>query len=390
MRFAELLHGSVRVEISGATPERMLNALAEDGVSFWDAEPTDAFTFRFGMYTRDLKRARALASRCQCELKLLRERGAPLFRRRLRRRLALLVTAVLCFALLAASSLFVWDIDVEGNESVSEGEILRALSECGVEPGSFWPAWSSDAIRNSVILSIPELSWVGVSVDSSRATVRVRERTDRPALVSDDTAGSVTARVTGIIERMEVRQGLPLAAVGDAVVAGETLVSGEMPSSVGATRYVRADASVTARTWYERSAAAPLEYTALTEADTKTRWSLIIGNKRINFYMGNSQTEEGCGKIITEYPLSWEGVFTLPVTLVRERIAEYSQTPSAEDEDVLAGRLEEALRSTLERELSGRGEILNATFTSSVDGARLIVTMRAECREDIAVFSGAE
>ena len=353
-RLSEILRGSVRAEVSGAAPQRLLNAMSEADMPFWDAVPQDAFTIRLGLYSRDLRDAKALATRCQCELKLLRESGAPVVKRRLRRRVALLVTAVSCFALLAASSLFAWDIRVEGNEQVSTGEILRALAGCGVEPGAFWPGWSSDEIRNSVILDIPELAWLGVSVDSSRAVIRVRERTEAPELVNSEGMGSVTARTTGIIDSMRVYQGAPLVAVGDAVVAGETLVSGEMPSEVGDTRYVRASAEIKARTWYEMSASAPLEYSGLEQSDSRTRWALVIGDKRINFYLGSSQTPAGCGKIITEYPLAWEGVFTLPVTLVREQTLEYDSAAAAEDEEELSGRLEAVLRSTLERELSGR------------------------------------
>ena len=389
-RLSEILRGSVRVEVSGAAPQRLLNAMSEADMPFWDAVPQDAFTICLGLYSRDLRDAKALASRCQCELKLLRESGAPVVKRRLRRRVALLVTAVCCFALLAASSLFVWDIRVEGNEQVSTGEILRALAGCGVEPGAFWPGWSSDEIRNSVILDIPELAWLGVSVDSSRAVIRVRERTEAPELVNSEGMGSVTARTTGIIDSMRVYQGAPLVAVGDAVVVGETLVSGEMPSEVGDTRYVRASAEIRARTWYEMSASAPLEYSGLEQSDSRTRWALVIGDKRINFYLGSSQTPTGCGKIITEYPLAWEGVFTLPVTLVREQTLEYDSAAAAVDEEELSGRLEAVLRSTLERELSGRGEILDAQFTSSASDGRLVVTMRAECMEDIAEFTPAE
>lgn len=390
-RLSELLRGAVRVEISGAAPERLLNAMSAAGIEFWDAEPSaDGFTLRLGLYSRDLAGARALAGRCQCELKPLRVSGVPAVRRALRRRIALLVTAVLCFALLAASSLFVWDIRVEGNENVSTGEILRALADAGVEPGAFWPGWSSDEIRNSVILDIPELAWLGVSVDSSRAVIRVRERTPAPELVTDEGVGSVTAAATGIIESMRVYQGAPLAAVGDAVVAGETLVSGEMPSEVGDTRYVRASAEVTARTWYELSAAAPIEYTALESAGEHTRWALVIGDRRINFFLGSSQTPPGCGKIITEYPLEWEGVFTLPITLVREQICEYEQSAAAHDEAALEEELCSVLEDTLERRLDGRGEVLSAAFTSTVSGGELIVTMRAECLEDIAQFTPAE
>ena len=144
-----------------------------------------------------------------------------------------------------------------------------------------------------------------------------------------------------------------------------------------------------ASTWYELSAVAPLEYEAAGETGSHTRWALVIGGRRFNFYAGSSQTPPDCGKIITEYTLEWPGVFSLPVTLVRERISEYGQVASSQSEDELAAGLAASLQSALERELAGRGEVLDATFTSSVSGGLLIVTMRAECLEDIAVYTPA-
>ena len=306
------------------------------------------------------------------------------------RRIALLTAAVVCFALLAAGSLFVWEIDISGCESVTEGEVRRALASAGVAEGSFWPAWDADAVKNHLLLEIPELAWAGVSVSGSRAEVRVRERIERPELASDGAPGSITAAASGIIERMEVYEGAPAVSVGDAVAAGETLVSGEMASAVGDTRYVRARAAVTARTYVELTACAPLKYGRLLEADTHSRWSLIIGSGRVNFFRGSSQTPPGCGKIIEEYPLAWEGVFRLPVTLVRETVIEYSAQEAEEDPALLEQRLAEALQSRLERRLEGRGEALSVHFTARESGGALYVTLRAECREDIAVYTPAE
>ena len=382
--------GSVLCEIRGAAPLRCLNALGEAGIEAKRAERADEFTLRLTLDERDYSQAAAIAARSQCELARISSRGGALLARRLRRRIALLTAAVVCFALLAAGSLFVWEIDISGCESVTEGEVRRALASAGVAEGSFWPAWDADAVKNHLLLEIPELAWAGVSVSGSRAEVRVRERIERPELASDGAPGSITAAASGIIERMEVYEGAPAVSVGDAVAAGETLVSGEMASAVGDTRYVRARAAVTARTYVELTACAPLKYGRLLEADTHSRWSLIIGSGRVNFFRGSSQTPPGCGKIIEEYPLAWEGVFRLPVTLVRETVTEYAAEEAEEDPALLEQRLAEALQSRLERRLEGRGEALSVHFTARESGGALYVTLRAECREDIAVYTPAE
>ena len=382
--------GSVLCEIRGAAPLRCLNALGEAGIEAKRAERADEFTLRLTLDERDYSAAAAIAARSQCELARIGSRGGALLARRRRRRIALLTAAVVCFALLAAGSLFVWEIDISGCESVTEGEVRRALASAGVAEGSFWPAWDADAVKNHLLLEIPELAWAGVSVSGSRAEVRVRERIERPELASDGAPGSITAAASGIIERMEVYEGAPAVSVGDAVAVGETLVSGEMASAVGDTRYVRARAAVTARTYVELTACAPLKYGRLLEADTHSRWSLIIGSGRVNFFRGSSQTPPGCGKIIEEYPLAWEGVFRLPVTLVRETVIEYAAQEAEEDPGLLEQRLAEALQSRLERRLEGRGEALSVHFTARESGGALYVTLRAECREDIAVYTPAE
>lgn len=385
-----MLRGNVWLEVQGAEPSRFLNRLAEAGLAFWDAEPEDDLTLRLAVRTRDLEAAKSLAARCQCTVAPLKLRGVPAVRRKLRRRVTLMAGLAVCFALLALSSLFVWDIEVEGNEKLTKGEILRALAESGVKPGSFWPSWSADTIKNEVILRLPELAWVGVSVDSSRATVRVRERDEAPELRDNDEPHSVTARKTGIIENIQVYLGAPLVQAGDAVLEGETLVTGRVESGLGTVRYVHASAKVEARTYYELTAAAPLVANRMVERSGHTRWALVLGGGRLNLYLGGSELPEGCTRETTEYKLEWPGVFSLPVALVREQILEYDVIAETVDRDALEERLQLRLSEELERLLGDRGEALSQTCSASERGGMLYVTLRAECLEDIAVETRAE
>ena len=229
-----------------------------------------------------------------------------------------------------------------------------------------------------------------MSVDSSRATVRVRERDEAPEVTDKDAPYSVTARRTGIIERTEVYLGAPLVQAGDAVLEGETLVSGAVESGLGTVRYVHASAKIEARTYYELTAAAPLEYSEAVEAGSRTRWALVVGNERLNLYPGGSGLDENCSKVTTEHALEWPGVFSLPVSLVREEILEYDIVTRSADTAALQQRLEAQLASELERRLDGRGEALSKSFSAGESGGVLYVTLRAECLEDIAAETKAE
>lgn len=386
-RALNILRGCARVEVRGAAPLRLLDRMASAGVAFWRTEPVDGFTLRFTLHSRDLARVRALAERSLCTLEPISELGGRETLRRLRRRGALSVCAAALLLGILLSSFFVWEIEISGNQRVSDGAIYRALEDSGVYVGACWPAFSGDMIRNDVILRLPDLSWIGVNVRSSRARVIVRERVEKPALYDAKTPVDIVSAATGIITKMIVLEGVPLVQAGDAVLPGETLVTGRWESAVtGAVRYAHARAEIEARSWYELNART--ELTVLERSYTgsrRSRWALELGRRRINFYDISGNPYASCDKIIAEWPMALEGVFTLPLTLVRESLTEYELTPVRRDRAGAEAELKAALLAELDQRLDGRGEAVQTDFSVSESGGVLTVTLRAECREDIAL-----
>ncbi len=387
-RLLNLVRGCAHVEVTGAVPTAVLNHLAAANVEFWDAEAVDTCTIRLTLRSGQLERAEAIAKRCLCELHVVGRRGAPVIRQRLRRRKVLVACVLACLLTLGCSSLFIWDIEVVGNETVSDGEILRALEDCGVGIGAFWPSLSNELIRNEMILKIPEISWTSVNVSHSRAVVGVRERREKPEIIDNHAPVDVVARTTGIITKLDVRQGRPLVEVGDAVLEGETIVTGYVESSYdkAGSRCVHAIANAEAATWYEMTAKAPVsEAQKVYTGDDWSSWSVILGDRRINIFGSSRKEGRTCDKITYEYPFSMEGVFAFPITIVRERCTEYTLAETAQSTEAVEAELQKTLTAALDSRLDGRGEVVSASFASVEKDGYIIVTLRAECREDIAV-----
>ncbi len=89
------------------------------------------------------------------EIKEVKKTGVPFFLWKLRKRYILLLGMLLMFLAVWGLSLFVWELDVHGNETVSSQVILEALEELGVGIGSFGPSIKSEAISNDLLLKIP-------------------------------------------------------------------------------------------------------------------------------------------------------------------------------------------------------------------------------------------
>ena len=129
--------------------------------------------------------------------------------------------------------------------------------------------------------------------------------------------------------------------------------------------------------------------TALTETEkqpahgARTRWALRVGKKRINFYQNSGISDAECDKIIYEYPFAIRGVFTLPFSLVRERVQPYRTADAPVSEDAARASLEQALLQQLRETIGADGAIISYETAAETTGNVLTVTLTAECEQEI-------
>lgn len=382
-KFTEQIRGAVRIELCGALPESVLNTCAVNGVMLRELECVDECTVRATVYEDQLKQLRLIAEKTMCEMTVISMRGGSRSRKLVKRRLWLLISAGLVGFLLCVSSLFIWEIDIRGCGRLNEGQVLRALADCGVEPGCFWPGMSADLVRSKMLTLLPELSWMTVNVSGSRAVVLVCERAEKPEIFDESLPRDIVAGKTGIISRVAVQSGKALVSRGQAVIEGEMLVSGRVESITNPPRFVCARGQIMADTYYEICAACPEQLPIKGEqGGTRKKFALKIGQNRINLYFGSGNDIDGCDKIIKEYNMGIEGLFATPVSIVvEELVSREESTEIFSDEAGMKERLYEYLAASID------GEIISRGYSVCREGGVLYVTMSAHCFEDIAQIS---
>lgn len=370
----ERLLGWAEVELTGFDPEAVLNQMAGMGLEFRGLRRPDPYTLRLSVRENLLPRLSALVQRCNGDLRIVKRQGGSRLLRALRRRAVLLSGLGLVTALLLASSLFVWDIRVEGCETLSSGQVLRALSDCGVDSGCFWPGVSVDLLRSRMLLKMPELQWMTVRFQGSRATVLVVERS-APVRLQEGKWADICAKKAGLIRRMSVLRGLAQTASGEMVTPGQLLITGRLESITAPTRTEYALGTVLAETWTELSAVSPIPQQGKGELTGRSSlYALKIGKNRWNILRTGRKTLDGCDTIVHEYKIGVEGLFALPLSLIREDTLSYQTQPLEPD-------LEEELCAHLLARLEG--EVLSAETSGVKTGDLLLFTLRAHCLEDI-------
>ncbi len=372
-----LMRGELRVELVGSGTDRLLNACAGAALPLWDIRFHDGAALNACLWEEDLPRLEKIAALCQCELRTLALRGGSKSARLLRTRARLAVFAGICALLLALSSLFIWDIEVTGNEKLSKGEILRALSDCGVSEGCFWPTADAERVRSEMLLRCGDLAWMTLNVRGSRARVLVLERAEKPEIYNERAAADLVAARGGVVRELEVRNGRALVACGELVTEGQTLVSGRMDSPTAETRLVRASGSVTAETWPERTVfLAPGARLKERRNGFRLILGLRFGKNRLDLVTNSRKELDECDKIVKEYTLGLGDVFRFPLGLSVEVYRPYA--PAGDAAADLPGAESRALAAL---EAACGGEIVSYEFEERDDR----IVLRAHCLENIAI-----
>lgn len=381
----DLARGTVRLEISGAEPERILNFCAQNGIEFWDTDPKADFAMQITIHAADYPLVQSQNGKNGIELRLVAAKGGKTITDSMKRRFVLCIGVGVCIVLLAISSFFVWRIDITGNDTISDGVILRALSECGLKNGVFWPALSSDEVRGDMLMKLPDIAWLSVNVHNSCVEVVIHERIAKPDIVNEAEYTDVKAAKSGYITKLSVLEGKALVSIGDTVSRGDTLISGTMDSETAADRQVHAMGSVQARTWYEINAQTPMYESVKTEkGHSKTSLSLVFGKNLIKFSTDSRNNSASCAKINKLRYAALGEAFTLPVGIIKQETTEFTLQKQRIDENAATQRLKQNLLSELKRRI-GDGSVSQTSFSVSKTDELLTVTLRAECIENIGV-----
>lgn len=386
----KLLRGSVCVRAKSAYSERMLNLCSARGIEFWDVRWIDDTALSFCVARGDLRALRRAAEGCGAEVSIERTAGTPFFFARLRRRHALFAGGILCAALLLVNSLFIWDFEVTGNETVPTETILHALREHGVHRGTFIYSFRSQDICNRVLPELKDLCWVAVNVRGCKAYVQVRERVRAPERVNESEPTNVIAAKPGLITKVRALDGEKRVLPGTSVQQGQLLIAGvvdtggtEKPSVT--TRFLAGKGEVWARTWYDLTVRVPLTYEKKVYTGKEKRsHTLIWGENRLKIgAKGSSICNVDCDKIKNQTQWTLFGLFALPVTWETETLLPYELEIAARSRADAEAQGKDVLETYLAALLGETGSVTQRRFSTAVEGDTLVVTLSAECEEQI-------
>ncbi len=381
IQFLRFLRGWIWFEAEGGFPERMLNLAARADIALWNT-CRQGIVLKACCFARDYKKLRPFARKAGLRLRVKERHGVPFFLHRYHARAGIVVGFAAYAVLLLLLSQRIWVVDVVGNDTVPDKDILEVVEPMGVEHGRLLDSLDIPAIQLTALQKIPGISWLTVNLSGSVARVEVKERTLPPEPTDPNRPSNIKAARDGRIIEFSVYGGQAMVQNGDAVTEGMLLVSGIVESNTDILLR-RSQAKIIAETNRTLTARIPLTESKLLPTGREIfRPTFEFFGIKIPLYTD--------GPIEGEYslreqhnPLTANGL-PLPLAFhtrlyVMMEPAEIHHTPEE------AEQMAQALLAQMEQAELGNAKITSATRRGELMEDAYILYGEYQCVEDIGV-----
>lgn len=382
MNFYRSFAGYLRIEATSASIADMLSAVNDAGIVLTDVTPKNDLVVEATVSRSDYQRLEKLLSRRGEKFKVTQKQGVFWSIAALRRRPVLVVGLAIYLILAMYLPTRVLFVKVEGNKMVTTQAVLEEAEQIGISFGASRRDVRSEAVKNALLTAMPQLQWAGINTYGCVAVISVEERTEEIKIRENKSVCSVVAKCDGVIQEMTVTRGNALCKVGQAVTAGQVLVSGYTDCGI-IIKATTAEAEVYADTLHELEAVTPTQREERTEIDREeSRYYLIFGKNMIKLFKDSGISDASCVKMYEESYLTLPGGFQLPVALVQERLVYYTQDSVCAEDASAFSWLEHQIDEYLTEQMVA-GKIINSEVTTTLLGDAIYFNGKYSCYEMI-------
>lgn len=375
------LQGYLKIRVTGYSPERFLNLCKNKHIDIWGLESVGK-AYKMYIKVNGFRRLRPILKKTKTKVTIEERFGLPFFFYRYRRRTLFFGGCIFCMALIYYLTFFVWNIEFQGNQRITDEVLLEYLETKNVRHGMFKKQVSCSQIVKDIRKDFDEIIWVSVSMKGSNLYIHVKENTD--TFDSENTLkepADIVADKSGIIVSIVTRSGVPKVALGSEVKVGDVLVSGTVDvlndaKEVIGHRYVAADADIIIRSTHSYEDSVSKEYSVKKYTKKKKTLPYIQIGKR--FFAFTSKISNQKTEIRTdEIQLKIGKRFYLPIFIGKKEIVTYKvktlEYSKEEMEKLLNENLQLYFEQLQERNITVESNTIQNIHQS--DGAKAVGTL---------------
>ena len=248
-----VVSNQVRCLVTGEETLRFVNLCRNNGIELRHLVRREN-AIQMEIDAENFKKLRPLVRKTHVKIHILNRHGPAFFFYRHKRRWWFLLGMTVFAGMIYILSLFVWQIDIDGNRKYTDALILQALAQMDVKTGCRKSEIDLPEIEEELRIMYNEITWVSASITGTKLQIELREgdlkisgssgggqtgnvkRVENPennpktqnGESETDLPANLVADEDAIITNLVVRRGTVAVRYGDEVKKGDVLIEGKV------------------------------------------------------------------------------------------------------------------------------------------------------------------
>lgn len=248
-----IVSNQVRCLVTGEETLRFVNLCRNNGIELRHLVRREN-AIQMEIDAENFKKLRPLVRKTHVKIHILNRHGPAFFFYRHKRRWWFLLGMTVFAGMIYILSLFVWQIDIDGNRKYTDALILQALAKMDVKTGCRKSEIDLPEIEEELRIMYNEITWVSASIAGTKLQIELREgdlkisgssgggqtenvkrvenRENNPKTQNGESEIDLPANLVSdedaIITNLVVRRGTVAVRYGDEVKKGDVLIEGKV------------------------------------------------------------------------------------------------------------------------------------------------------------------
>lgn len=241
------IKGIVTFEVVTSDTNRFINILKDSCIITNNVEYQNGKIIG-NIYNTDFAELKKIAEICNAQISVLKKKGAIFTVQKYKKRLGLLIGFILAFFMVIYLSDVVMIIEIYGNQTIPDKEIISLLDEAGIHIGSLISKQDLRKAERIVIASSEKISWAGLRSSGCKIQVEIREMDMSPEVVQKNIpCNIVSSKDAEIVAIKNVHSGMLVQMLHNGVKKGDLLISGTFEDGKGGVYYVHSMGEIIGR-----------------------------------------------------------------------------------------------------------------------------------------------
>ena len=228
--FWQWFRGYIQICLRGRQINRFLNLCSRNEIPLWRISYDLDRMVRAHIRLQDFYSLKPFLKKTKTHLQILNKKGFPFWCYRHPRLKWMIVFLSFLIGILFYSRLYVWDIQISGNNRISTHTLRQYLEENNITTGTKSEDINCTNVEFMLRKEFNQLGWVSVYLDKTTLCIEIKESLydkfeDYP--IKDGKAYHLTANKDACIDSIITQAGTPVVIAGMHVKKGDILVLGQ-------------------------------------------------------------------------------------------------------------------------------------------------------------------